>query len=114
MTGGSQGLGLETARILVQKGANVTIVARGVDKLKEAAAELEVRDTFPPAHTNADRVAIFRNRSNAPSRRYTGSHTPSHPRKSQSRLSMRLLRYMEGAAPTRSSCVPARPLLASS
>ena len=50
MTGGSQGLGLETARILVQKGANVTIVARGVDKLKEAAAELEVRDTSPGPH----------------------------------------------------------------
>ncbi|TRM67756.1 oxidoreductase [Schizophyllum amplum] len=41
VTGGSQGLGLETAKILVQRGAHVTIVARGVEKLKEATAELE-------------------------------------------------------------------------
>ncbi|EJC99773.1 oxidoreductase [Fomitiporia mediterranea MF3/22] len=41
VTGGSQGLGLSLAILLVKKGANVTIVARNVENLKKAIAELE-------------------------------------------------------------------------
>jgi len=41
VTGGSQGLGLSVAKLLVKKGANVIIVARNVDKLKAAIEELE-------------------------------------------------------------------------
>ena len=40
ITGSSQGLGLASARALVEEGARVTLCARGVDKLNAAAAEL--------------------------------------------------------------------------
>ncbi|KAL8807055.1 MAG: hypothetical protein Q9200_004814 [Gallowayella weberi] len=36
ITGGSQGMGLSVARLLAQKGANVVIAARNVQRLKEA------------------------------------------------------------------------------
>src|SRR5690625_320782 len=38
VTGSSKGIGLETALHLVQEGAHVTICARGIEKLQEAAA----------------------------------------------------------------------------
>lgn len=41
VTGGSQGLGLGMARALAEAGADVAIVARSKDKLKEAASEIE-------------------------------------------------------------------------
>ncbi|KLO20334.1 NAD(P)-binding protein [Schizopora paradoxa] len=41
VTGGSQGLGLSTAKLLARKGANVIIVARNVEKLEAAVQELE-------------------------------------------------------------------------
>ncbi|KAI8620203.1 hypothetical protein BC830DRAFT_1100353 [Chytriomyces sp. MP71] len=41
ITGGSKGLGKAIAAQLVEAGANVTIVARGLDSLKKAASELE-------------------------------------------------------------------------
>jgi short-subunit dehydrogenase len=41
VTGGSSGLGLAIARVLVERGARVTIAARNVEKLHTAAAELE-------------------------------------------------------------------------
>lgn len=41
ITGGSSGLGKETARALASKGANVTIAAPGISKLEEAASEIE-------------------------------------------------------------------------
>lgn len=43
MTGGSQGLGLETARLLVKEGNHVSIVARDQGKLDAALRQLEVR-----------------------------------------------------------------------
>lgn len=43
MTGGSQGLGLALALLLVKLGADVSIVARNEEKLRAALAEMEVR-----------------------------------------------------------------------
>ena len=41
VTGGSSGIGKETARFLVEKGAQVAICARHEDQLKEAAEEID-------------------------------------------------------------------------
>lgn len=46
VTGGSTGLGLELAKILVKNGAHVSIVARNQKKLDQAMAELEVSRAF--------------------------------------------------------------------
>jgi 3-dehydrosphinganine reductase len=43
ITGGSQGMGRGLAKICAQKGANVVIVARNVDKLKAAVEYISVR-----------------------------------------------------------------------
>lgn len=42
ITGGSQGLGFALAKILVKRGANISIVARTQSKLDSALRELEV------------------------------------------------------------------------
>ena len=42
ITGGSQGMGRSVSRILASKGANVLIVARGVEKLKDTVAYISV------------------------------------------------------------------------
>jgi 3-dehydrosphinganine reductase len=41
ITGGSSGIGLATARLLAQQGANITIIARDPAKLEQAGAALE-------------------------------------------------------------------------
>jgi len=41
LTGGSDGMGKSVARILAQKGANIVIVARNVEKLKAALEEIK-------------------------------------------------------------------------
>jgi short-subunit dehydrogenase len=41
ITGGSRGLGLEIARVMVQKGAHVVLVARSEDELDRALKDLE-------------------------------------------------------------------------
>ncbi|PAV20279.1 oxidoreductase [Pyrrhoderma noxium] len=46
VTGGSQGLGLAIAILLAKKGANVTIIARNVDKLTEALKEINKHRQF--------------------------------------------------------------------
>lgn len=43
VTGGGRGLGLELARLLVQKGANVAILARNPDEVELAVADLRER-----------------------------------------------------------------------
>jgi hypothetical protein len=43
VTGGSRGLGLEIARVLVDRGANVAIVARDAAEIDRAIAELHGR-----------------------------------------------------------------------
>ena len=40
VTGGSQGIGLETARLLVAKGARVSLVARDATRLTAAATDI--------------------------------------------------------------------------
>ncbi|KAF8439756.1 hypothetical protein L210DRAFT_3401946 [Boletus edulis BED1] len=47
ITGGSQGLGLALAKILVKKGANISIVARTQSKLDDALKELEALRISP-------------------------------------------------------------------
>ena len=42
ITGGSQGMGLEVAKQLARKGANIAIVARNKDKLETALKQIEV------------------------------------------------------------------------
>ncbi|EPZ31112.1 NAD(P)-binding domain-containing protein [Rozella allomycis CSF55] len=41
ITGGSSGLGFSIAKLLVQQGANVTIIARRLDLLEQAKTQLE-------------------------------------------------------------------------
>src|SRR3954447_20432720 len=40
VTGGSQGIGLETARLLVAKGARVSLIARNAERLADAARDV--------------------------------------------------------------------------
>ncbi|KAJ7040038.1 oxidoreductase [Mycena alexandri] len=47
VTGGSTGLGLELARLLTQKGAHVSIVARNQERLDEALSQLESERKYP-------------------------------------------------------------------
>ena len=51
VTGGSQGMGKSVARQLAGKGAHVIIVARNVERLKEAVTYIAVRATIfiPPS-----------------------------------------------------------------
>lgn len=46
ITGASEGMGLSVAKILSFKGANVVLVSRGVDKLKDALEIVKVRICF--------------------------------------------------------------------
>lgn len=46
VTGGSSGIGLETARMLLQEGAQVTICGRNTDRLAAAEADLDSQNLF--------------------------------------------------------------------
>lgn len=54
VTGGSQGLGLSLAILLANKGANVTIVARNVQKLEVAVQEIDARNDLLCLKSNID------------------------------------------------------------
>lgn len=54
VTGGSQGIGLETARLLAERGARVSIVARTEARLAEAAADIESTTGGAVRWTSAD------------------------------------------------------------
>jgi NAD(P)-dependent dehydrogenase (short-subunit alcohol dehydrogenase family) len=45
LIGGSAGIGLETARLARQEGANVILAARNPERLKEAAADIDAQST---------------------------------------------------------------------
>ena len=47
ITGGSQGMGRGVARLLAQKGANVVLVARNVEKLQAAVEYIRVSIPLP-------------------------------------------------------------------
>ncbi|KDN37592.1 NAD(P)-binding protein [Tilletiaria anomala UBC 951] len=53
ITGGSQGLGLALAELLASKGANVTIVARNVDKLEQALEKIKKASASPKTQSHA-------------------------------------------------------------
>lgn len=54
ITGGSKGLGLEAARVLVQQGVRVAILARNSDHLKQAADELRAQSSADVLHVCCD------------------------------------------------------------
>ncbi len=60
VTGGSSGIGLEIARMLLEEGYGVTVAARRVDKLETAVAELsgEGREIVSVAGGLADEAAV--------------------------------------------------------
>jgi len=58
VTGGSQGIGLEVARLLAARGARVTIVARGRDRLDAALAHIGESDVGAAAADVTDRAAL--------------------------------------------------------
>lgn len=60
VTGGSSGIGLEIARMLLEEGYGVTVAARRADKLEQAVAELsgEGREIVSVAGALADEAAV--------------------------------------------------------
>ncbi|MFN6487314.1 MULTISPECIES: SDR family oxidoreductase [unclassified Nostoc] len=47
ITGGSSGIGKATAQILASKGAHISLIARNIDKLETAQAEIETARVHP-------------------------------------------------------------------
>lgn len=62
ITGGSSGIGLETAKLLMEAGANISLIARDGEKLEKAARELEKlypeREVLTLAADVSDRLEI--------------------------------------------------------
>ena len=57
--GGSAGIGLETARLARIEGADVILVGRDPDRLKQAAAEVDARSTAAFDATDPERLERF-------------------------------------------------------
>lgn len=53
VTGGSSGIGLATARLLAARGAKVSLVARGAERLEAAAKKISAAGTPVPDHIRA-------------------------------------------------------------
>lgn len=60
VTGGGSGIGLETARLLRSKGANVVICGRDRDKLERAAADIGAVAIQADVSVEADAVRLIR------------------------------------------------------
>ena len=58
VTGGSSGIGLATARLLVQKGAHVSIIARDQERLDQALAQLATARQDPGQRLAAESVDL--------------------------------------------------------
>ncbi|KAJ6578198.1 oxidoreductase [Mycena capillaripes] len=59
VTGGSTGLGLELAKLLTQKGAHVSIVARNQQRLDKALSELEAARKYPAQQLHAYSFSLY-------------------------------------------------------
>ncbi|KAF8208980.1 oxidoreductase [Mycena galopus ATCC 62051] len=59
VTGGSTGLGLELAKLLTQKGAHVSIVARNQDRLDSALEQLEAARQSPAQQLHAYSFSLY-------------------------------------------------------
>src|SRR5262245_50381227 len=57
--GGSAGIGLETARLARTEGADVVLVGRDPDRLKQAAADVDARSTAALDATDPERLERF-------------------------------------------------------
>ncbi len=64
VTGGSSGIGLATARLLAARGAKLSLIARGAERLEEAAREVSAAAKGVPVAARAadvaDRAALTR------------------------------------------------------
>src|SRR5438045_9553953 len=58
VTGGSSGIGLETARLLINKGAKVAICGRDERKLKAAAESISALPVRADVSVEADVIAL--------------------------------------------------------
>src|SRR6478609_7589620 len=56
VTGGSQGIGLATARVLAARGARVSLLARNLERLQEAAAAVGPGTEVAAADVTDDRA----------------------------------------------------------
>ena len=63
ITGGSQGMGRGVARLLAQKGANVVLVARGLDKLEATIEYIRVSITFLCCVSDLEADVVYEGRS---------------------------------------------------
>ncbi|WP_371574723.1 SDR family oxidoreductase [Streptomyces sp. NBC_01314] len=60
VTGGSSGIGLATARLLAARGAKLSLIARGAERLETAAKEVSAAATDPPASPEGTPTATRR------------------------------------------------------